>query len=57
MAIYYVGYITVKKSNECDNIKSVNPFYLMIYGVIGHIEEKNRDKYLNLSPENELIDK
>ena len=57
MAIYYVGYITVKKSNECDNIKSVNPFYLMIYGVIGHIEEKNRDKYLNLSPDNELIDK
>ena len=57
MAIYCVGYITVKKSNECDNIKSVNPFYLMIYGVIGHIEEKNQDKYLNLSPYNELIDK
>ena len=28
--IYYIGYVTVKKIVNCNNINSVNPFYLMI---------------------------
>ena len=56
-AIYYGGYITFRKVSECDNIKSVNPLYQTINGVIGHIEEKNRGKYLALSPDNALMDK
>ena len=39
--IYYIGYITMKDSDYV-KIKSVNPFYLIISEVDGHIEEKNR---------------
>ena len=46
IAIYNIGYITVKKINNCENINSVNPLYLMIVEVIAHIEEKNGNKYL-----------
>ena len=28
--IYYVGYITIKKFGDCENIHIVNPLYLMI---------------------------
>ena len=56
MAIYYVGQITIKKVSECDNINSVNPLYLMIHGVTGHIKEKNGGKYLVISPDNGLMD-
>ena len=52
ITVYYVSYITIKKISECDNIKSVNPLYLMICGVIGHTEEKNGGKYLVVSPDN-----
>ena len=43
---YYIGYVTVKKIANCNNINSVNPFYLMIDEMIGHFEEKNENKYL-----------
>ena len=46
--IYYIGYVTVKKFANCNNINSVNPLYLMINEMIGHFEEKNKDKYLVL---------
>ena len=51
--IYYIGYVTVKKIVDCNNINSVNPLYLMINEMIGHfecnsIEEKNEIKYLVL---------
>ena len=36
--IYYIGYITVKKIGDCENIYSVNPLYLIIGKVDGHIE-------------------
>ena len=29
--IYYIGYITVKKIGDCENIHSVNPLYLIIH--------------------------
>ena len=44
--IYYIGYVTVKKIANCNNINSVNPLYLMINEIIGHFEEKNENKYL-----------
>ena len=31
------------------NVNSVNPLYLMINRIDGFIEDKNRDKYLNIS--------
>ena len=51
--IYYIGYITIKKIGDCENIYSVNPLYLIIGKVDGHIEynsveEKNGSKYLFL---------
>ena len=39
--IYYIGYVTVKKIANCNNINSINPLYLMINEMIGHFEEKN----------------
>ena len=44
--ICYIGYITSKKIDDCDNIHSVNPLYLIIAKVDGHIEKKNVKKYL-----------
>ena len=46
--IYNIGYVTVKKNYNCNNINSVNPLYLMIDEMIGHFEEKNESKYLVL---------
>ena len=46
--IYYIGYVTVKKIANCNNINSVNPLYLMINEMIGHFEEKSENKYLVL---------
>ena len=38
--IYYIGYAIVKKFANCHDIKSVNPLFLMINGMIGHFEDK-----------------
>ena len=46
--IYYLAYVTVKKIDNCKNIKSVNPLYLMIDEMIGHFQEKNETKSLVL---------
>ena len=46
--IYYVGYVTVKKIADYNNINSVNPLYLMINEMICRFEEKNKNKYLIL---------
>ena len=46
--IYYIAYVTVKKIDNCKNINSINPLYLMIDEMIGHFEEKNESKYLVL---------
>ena len=46
--IYYIGYVTVKKIANCNNINSVNTLYLMINQMIGHFEEKNGNKCLVL---------
>ena len=44
--IYYIGYITIKKIDEYENIHSVNPLYLIIVEVNGLIQEENGSKYL-----------
>ena len=28
--IYYIGYVTVKKNDDCNSINSPNPLYLML---------------------------
>ena len=33
--IYCIGYITIKKLGDCENIHSVNPLYLMIHFATG----------------------
>ena len=44
--IYYIGYITIKKIDDCENIHSVNPLYLLVNCTSGYIEKKNGNKYL-----------
>ena len=41
-----IGYITIKKIGDFENICSVNPLYLIIGKVDGHIKENNGSKYL-----------
>ena len=40
--IYYIGYITIKKFSDCENIHSVNPLYLIIHFATGYFKEKKR---------------
>ena len=44
--IYYIGYITIKKIGDCENIHSVNPLYLRVNHTSEYIEEKKERKYL-----------
>ena len=46
IGIYNIGYITIKKIDDYENIYSVNPLYLIITHVSGYIEEKRVNKYL-----------
>ena len=48
IAIYYIGYITIKKFGYCENIHSLNPLYLIIHSATGDFKEKNNRKYLIL---------
>ena len=47
--IYNIGYITIKKVNDCENINSVNPLYLIINDASGYFKEKYNEKYLILN--------
>ena len=44
--IYNIGYITIKKIDDCKNIYSVNPLYSNIAHSSGYSEEKGVNKYL-----------
>ena len=46
IGIYNIGYITIKKIDDCENIYSVNPLYLLVNHANGYIEEKGVKKYL-----------
>ena len=49
IGIYYMGYITIKRISDYENINSVNPLYLIIGDVDGYIEENNGNKYLTFA--------
>ena len=60
IGIYNIGYITIKKIDDCENIYSVNPLYLRITHANGYIEEINENKYLifdSLDENKELVKK
>ena len=38
VGIYNIGYITIKKTDDCKNIYSVNPLYLLIDHANGYID-------------------
>ena len=44
--IYYIGYITIKKIGDCENIDSVNLLCQLVNHANGYIEEKHGNKYL-----------
>ena len=46
IGIFYIGYITIKRISDNENINSVNPMYLIIGEVDGYIEGNNGNKYL-----------
>ena len=46
IGVYNIGYITIKKIDDCENIYSVNPLYLLVNHANGYIEEKGVNKYL-----------
>ena len=46
--IYYIGYITIKKFGYCENIRSVNPLYLISHSATWHFKEKSDKKNLIL---------
>ena len=49
IGIYNIGYITIKKIDDCEIIYNVNPLYLIIAHENGHIEENVVNKYLSLT--------
>ena len=48
IVIYNIGYITIKKIEDYENINSVNPWYLITGNGDGYIKENNESMYLVL---------
>ena len=48
--IYYIDFITIKKFGDCENIRSVNPLYLIFHSSTGYFKEINGEKYIILDP-------
>ena len=44
IGIYHIGYITIKRISDYENINSANPFCLIIAELDGYIEENNGNK-------------
>ena len=42
--IYYIGYITILKINDSENIYVINSLYLIVNHVNGYIEEESGNK-------------
>ena len=53
IGIYNIGYITIKKIDDYENIYSINPLYLIIDHASGNIEEKEMNKYLDFESTDE----
>ena len=43
---YYIGYTTIKKFSDYEDIHSVNPLHLIIHSPTGYFKEKNGEKCL-----------
>ena len=52
--IYYIGYITIKKFSDYENIHSINPLYLLFYSATGYFKEQNGEKVLILEFDREI---
>ena len=39
--IYYIGYIAIEKIDDCENIYTENPLYLLVNHANGYFKEKN----------------
>ena len=48
IVIYNIGYITIKKIDDYENINNVNPWYLITGNGDGYIKENNESMYLVL---------
>ena len=48
IGIYNIGYITIKRIDDCEKIYSVNPLYLRIDYANEYIEEKGVNKDFSL---------
>ena len=46
VGIYNIGYITIKKIDDCESIYSVNLLHLLVNHANGYTEEQNENKYL-----------
>ena len=46
IGIYNIGYITIKKNDDCKNINSINPLHVRIDHGNGYIEQEGINKYL-----------
>ena len=46
IGVYNIGYIKIKKINDCENINNVNQLYLIIGKADGYIKENNGNKCL-----------
>ena len=46
IGIYNIGYITIKKIDDYENIYSVNPLYLLVNHASRHFEKECVNKYL-----------
>ena len=46
IGIYIIGYVTIKKIDDCEKIYSVNLFYLLIDHASRYVEGKGMNKYL-----------
>ena len=53
IGIYNIGYIAIKKIDDCERSYSVNPLYLRVDHTNGYIEEKGVNKYLVFDSTNE----
>ena len=47
IGIYNIGYNTIKKIDDSENIYSINPLYLIIDHASRYFEEKEMNKYLD----------
>ena len=56
IGIYSMGYITIKKIDDYENVYSVNPLYLTIAHASRYIEEKGVNKYLVFNSTDENIE-